>query len=136
MKKIIAIFLIILFPATVTVYAQIYRSEEKHNNEATGIYNEPPMNSIEEYTEESPEDYSGGLFRSDTQEPGLRPDVNEGIGEEGEDDAPINDGLGVIIVCSLFFVIIEFFIHKYSNNKKQAIKLDVDKVQQSCPIQI
>jgi len=111
MKKIIAIILIILFPATVTVYAQIFRSDEIHNHESSN-------NSTMEYSYESSDDYSGGIFRTDAEEPGLTPpDASEGIGEEGEADAPLNGGLGFLVVCSVAFGVVKLLLHKNANNK-------------------
>jgi len=103
--------LIFLFTATVTGYTQIYGRQGTENTVTTGIYNDLSDNSANNDGESSRS--SGGLYRDDTQGPGTRPKPGEGIGQE----APIKDGLGVLVACSILFGIVEVVLHKNANNK-------------------
>jgi len=111
MKKIVTTILIFMFTATVAGYAQIYGRQGTENTETTGIYNDLSVNSTNNADEGSRR--FGGLYRSDTQGPGLRPKPDGGIGKE----APIKDGLGVLLACSVVFGIVEVILHKNANNK-------------------
>jgi len=70
-----------------------------------GFFREQPSsNNNEHYTNNArTTEKQGGFFRSssdpDPLDPGSRPDIGEGIGE----NTPLGSGLGVLLVCSLAF---------------------------------
>lgn len=104
MKKTVATIMIILFTAIGTGYAQIYKSQETKPGTTSGLKDSPASHS---------DDVSGNseFFRAgDATGPGDRPGNGGGIGQE----APLKDGLHVILVCSLIFGIV-----KLSYGKKE-----------------
>ena len=133
MKKILSIFLILLFAATATSYAQFFRGQTDNNyssnpsgNTRTGYNsrlnysgipesipqtnNDANFNSSTNYFgesgEASTEDYGGGFFRSSTEsDPGGRPGSGGGIGQE----APLGDGWPVVIACCVALILLRLF---------------------------
>ena len=93
---------IILLFITITIgYAGIFK---EWPDEFSGNYG-ANYDSNSSYSEEITNDYYGGFFRSSTADnPGGRPDSGDGIGQE----APIGNGLPVIVVCCLFLVVVKF----------------------------
>ena len=104
MKKIVITIMIILFTATGTGYAQIFRSQEKETG-STSVMKDSPASHTDNVSDNS------GLFRAgDAGGPGNRPGNNEGIGQESE--APLKDGLGMLVTCSVIFVFVKIFKNK------------------------
>ena len=104
MKKIVITMMIILFTVTETGYAQFFKNQETETGSISGQKDSPSSNS---------DDISGnsGFFRAgDATDPGNRPGSGEGIGQESE--APIKDGLGVLVTCSVIFVCVKIFKKK------------------------
>ena len=99
MKKIIFTILIILFTATATGNAQIFKSQDVGTEKPSGL---------NANTQDSNE--GGGFFRSEPNDPGNRPGNGGGIGQE----EPIKDGLGVLIACTMVFSLV-----KIVNNKRR-----------------
>jgi len=97
MKKIFIAILISIVAATVTGQAQIFQNQETTSENITGLYSNPSDNS-------DIIDDSNGLFRSNP-DPGSRPGRGEGIGQE----APLGNGLNVIIAWSILFALIIFW---------------------------
>jgi len=111
-KNLVAVLIFLyMFAVSVTGYAQLYKTkstEEKNptteqnstvgNISEIGIYGHPDTS-----TSLSENANSGGIFRADATGPGGRPDVGEGIGEE----APLKDGINVLVLCSIAFVVVK-----------------------------
>ena len=101
MKKIVITMMIILFTVTGAGYAQFFKNQDTETGSSSGQKDSPSNNS---------DDVSGsqGFFRAgDATDPGNRPWNGEGIGQESE--APIKDGLGVLVTCSVIFICIKIF---------------------------
>jgi len=108
MKKIIITIIIFLFIATLTSNAQLFKNREPVNNElATGLTNNSSRGS-------DVEDNSVGLFRNggSAPEPGDRPGNGGGIGQE----APLGDGMTVLIASCIIFGIIKIY------NRRKKVK--------------
>ena len=96
MKKIFYIFILLFFISTTPNYAQFFKGQSETDNYSS---NSNSRNS----GEAASEDY-GGFFRNSSADgPGDRPGSGEGIGQE----APLKDGLHVLIGCCLLFVVIK-----------------------------
>ena len=107
MKKIIITIMIILFVATEIGYAQIFKNQENETGSTSGMKDSPANDSDHIYS-------GSGLFRSgEATGPGGRPGNNEGIGQESE--APLKDGLGVLVACSAIFVFVKVYKRKQKN---------------------
>jgi len=104
MKKILITVMIFLFTATtVTTYAQIFKEQDSSS------YTTVSGNSSSTY---EVDDNQGGFFRSSTADPpGDRPGNGEGIGQQ----APIGEGLQILVAFCMFFGGIKY----YSRNRKK-----------------
>ena len=96
MKKIFYTIIVFLFAVTISGNAQFFSNNEKE----TGTKTETG-GGFRENSERNND--TGGFFRAESDDY-ERPDVGEGIGE-----APINDGLAVMVLCSIVFVAIKFY---------------------------
>ena len=104
MKKIVITIIIILYTVVGTGYAQFFKNQDTETGSIAGLNDSHSSNS---------DDVSGnsGFFRAgDATDPGNRPGNGEGIGQESE--APIKDGLGVLVTCSIIFICIKIFKKK------------------------
>jgi len=102
MKKILSTLILFCLIATSTSYAQFFngRSGNGDSSENTAIYD----NAVNSGNETN-EDY-GGFFRSSNADtPGGRPGNGDAIGQE----APLKDGLPVLIACCLLLVVVKSF---------------------------
>jgi len=108
MRKIIVAISIFMFAATALGYDGIYNNQAAEEEGYTGgIYSNHSVDAEEE-------DYSGsGIFRSSAPSPGERPDNGEGIGQEDGEDAPIGDGLTVMLTCSVLLVVVKLVAKKF-----------------------
>ena len=100
MKKILSTIIIFCLIATSTSYAQFFngKSGNGESSENTAIYD----NAINSGNETN-EDY-GGFFRSSNADtPGGRPGNGDAIGQE----APLKDGLPVLVGCCLLLIVIK-----------------------------
>jgi len=98
MKKIVSAFIILLFAASAAGYAQIYGNA---NSNSGALYSESSSSST---TRESDASSGGALYRIDSSNsPGDRPEIGEGIGQE----APLGEGLTVLLVCCLGYIIMK-----------------------------
>jgi len=115
MKKILGAILIIMFTATVTGYSQNYKNLNSENENLTkdqnsySIYNETPLGNPDENSENS-NGRGGGLFR-DSSNPDGRPGEGDGIGQE----TPLDNGLNVLIACSVIYGVVTFSRMKLKN---------------------
>ena len=103
MKKILFTIMIFAFAAmTTTSYAQIFKEQDSN-----------PSVSTENSTSSSEvNDSQVGFFRSSTADPpGDRPGNGEGIGQQ----APLGDGLHILIAFCMFFGVIKY----YSRRRKK-----------------
>jgi len=106
MKKVIVTILIFVFAATAVSYAGIYKSQAAENERYSGgIYSNPSVDS-------EGKDSGYGLFRSSAPGPGNRPGNGGGIGQEGT-DAPLGDGIIVLVVCSAILIIVKVIVKKF-----------------------
>ena len=104
MKKIVFTVMIILFIATGTGYAQFFNNQE---TETTTEQKDSPSSCSDEVSN------SQGFFRAgDASDPGGRPGSGGGIGQESQ--APLKDGIGILVTCSVIFV----FIKTYKRRRK------------------
>jgi len=101
MKKLIPVLmftLMFIFSATVTSYAGFFNQSETNDSYSSSSNNTYSRG-------ESSEDY-GGFFRSSSAgNPGNRPGNGDGIGQ----DAPVGDGIPVIIACCIALGLLKFF---------------------------
>jgi len=111
MKKIFVSTLILALTATAISYAGL---SEPNNNERTtenhgGFFSGDGHSSSSSDFATSSEQI-GGFFRdsSDPSDPGTRPGTGEGIGQE----APLHDGLHVLIACCVVFLFIKIYNEK------------------------
>jgi hypothetical protein len=109
MKKTLIVFVVLLFSVVEISYAGIYTSQtnqEKTFSPYNSLYGPPAGNTI------IPSDTSSGLFKAPENGFGGRPGNGEGIGQE----APIDDGLAILLVCCGVLVIIRAYIRKREKN--------------------
>ena len=104
MKKIAIIIMVFLFAATATSDAGIYNRTDngktstgngKTSGQSGALYKTPAVDSKENFD-------SNALFKI-PGDPGTRPDSEDGIGVE----APLSDGLPVLIACCLGLIIMK-----------------------------
>lgn len=105
MKKITIIILIFLFSkATVSNAAGFFSDERSDGYYSTGsIYNGQRISYRES---ESSNNYSGGFFRDSNEEEDIengRPGTGGGVGQ----DAPIGNGLYVLLSCCAAFALVK-----------------------------
>jgi len=93
MKKILITILVYLFTATTTSYAQFFRDRETNNNGTTE----------NAYGSSGSGDNYGGFFRTEADNPENRPGDGGGIGQ----DAPVKEGLHVLIGFCLIFGVVK-----------------------------
>jgi len=106
MKKVIGFFIVFLFLATAPSNAQFFRDQSD---------SESSYSSGSNYSGESSDDY-GGFFRSsNSTDPGGRPGGGEGIGQE----APIRDGIPVIIACCIALALLKIFDGKNKDGSQE-----------------
>jgi len=107
MKKRIIILLSLFFIMNIS-QAAIYKTKSESDviENSTGLFGEKKVEKIE-----NTEDNYGGLFRA--SDPGGRPGNGDGIGQQ----APLGDGLKILLILCFFFLLYEF-----STNKKINIK--------------
>ena len=98
MKKIIFVIIVILLTAATVGYTQTFDNQEVDNGVFNGRSNNYETNS----------DFSG-LFKNETDDPGGRPENGSGIGQE---QAPLKDGLSVLIACSVAFILVKIYKSK------------------------
>jgi len=111
-KKNLIITLIFLFTTAAVNHASVFEKEKMDGSKLpdTGsLYGNSSGNSIKssDSVGDSEESFGGGLFRSD-HNPGSRPGIGEGIGEE----APIGNGLHVLVILSVLLGIVKIFRNK------------------------
>jgi len=112
MKKVLATILIFMVGEIITGYAQIYNKQEPENETAIeqngyAIYNEASFLDSSNKNADT-----GGIFRdTPATSPGNRPINGGGIGQE----APLGNGLHVLIACSIIYGVIVFFKMKSKN---------------------
>jgi len=111
MKKTLVSILIFMFTATVSVCAQIYNNQEPGNNNSAGQNGYYSTYSDVTLTNSNENAGSSGLFKDTATGPGGRPVNGEGIGQE----APLGNGLNVLIACSVIYGIVLFFKMKSKN---------------------
>ena len=103
MKKILSLFIIFYFIATSISYAQFFREKSENDNSSgssSAIYDSNAGSSATE----TDDHYEGGFFRSSSADtPGGRPGNGDAIGQE----APLKDGLPVLIGCCLLLIVIK-----------------------------
>jgi len=129
MRKVLSLFVTLLFIATGPSYAGLFKDQSgyKSSDNNNSGYGNSGYNNSSSYA--SSNDYSGGLFRSSTDEdPVGRPGSGGAIGNTGgifddDDDpmgrpgsgdaigqqAPLGDGLLVLIVCCVLLGFVKFF---------------------------
>jgi len=108
MKKILNFFIVFLFLATAPSNAQFFRDQ----SDSESSYSSSSSSS---YSGESSDDY-GGFFRSsNSTDPGGRPGGGEGIGQE----APIRDGIPVIIACCIALALLKIFDVKNKESSQE-----------------
>jgi len=106
MKKILVTILIFLFTATAIGYAGIFKGQSEDNSSDNNSVSYD--SSVSNSEEISNEDY-GGFFRSSSaDDPGGRPGNGGGIGQE----APLSDGLPVLISCCVLLGLLKTFNEK------------------------
>ena len=102
MKKISSLLIIFCFIATSTSYAQFFRDQSDNDNSSGNsgaVYNSNAGSSVTETND----DY-GGFFRSSNADsPGGRPGNGDAIGQE----APLKDGLPVLVGCCLLLMVVK-----------------------------
>ena len=96
MKKIFYTILVFLFAVTISGNAQFFSNNENE----TGTKTETGGGVRDNYEGNNE---TGGFFRAESDDY-ERPDVGGGIGE-----VPVNDGLAILILCSIVFVAIKFY---------------------------
>ena len=97
-----------MFVAAATGYAGIYTSQPADGERyAGGIYSNSSVNALGSSNQNS------GLFRSSAPSPGNRPGNGGGIGQEEVGDAPLGDGLLVLVVCSVLLVVVKIIVRKF-----------------------
>ena len=104
-----------MFTSTVTSYAQFFRENETSNNRdrnSSGIMNRNTPSSSSSDLDNS----YGGFFRNSPGGPGDRPGSGEGIGQE----APVEDGILVLVSCCIFLGAVK--IHNAKRRKSVIIK--------------
>jgi len=113
MKKMFVTITILLFTSTVISYAGIFKEQADDNSSNnTGFFNDSNSSNIEEA---SYEDY-GGFFRSSSADnPGGRPGNGGGIGQE----APIRDGLPVIVAYCVVLALVKTFKEKRKKDQSE-----------------
>jgi len=126
MKKILITITIFLFTATVTGYAQLFMDNDITDNTGTtdgSSYSGGEYSNGGDYSYTGSEYSSGdsdedaGFFRTppeDDNKPGGRPDSGGGIGQE----APLDDGLSILIVCCVILVIVKVLKNKWNKRRK------------------
>jgi len=103
MKKISSLLIIFCFIATSISYAQFFR-EHSDNDNSSGSNSAVHDSNAGKTVTETNDDYGGGFFRSSNADtPGGRPGNGDAIGQE----APLKDGLPVLIGCCLLLVVIK-----------------------------
>ena len=95
MKKIIFAIIVILLTAATVGYTQIFENKETGN----GVFSNRINNS------ETNSDFSG-LFKNEADAPGGRPENGSGIGQE---QAPLKDGLSVLISYSVALIAMKIY---------------------------
>ena len=105
MKKVFFAIIITLFTANTISYAETNKSQTGADGSSGygALYNNTSNNSGEQS-----ENKSGGLFRSDADNPGGRPDNGDAIGQE----TPVKGGLNILIACCFIFGIIKLSSRK------------------------
>ena len=107
MKKLIVTILIFMFAATTASYAGIYKNRAAEDKSYSGgIYGNRSGNAEEK-------DWGSGIYRSSDPDPGGRPGSGGGIGQEDGDNAPLGDGLSILLACSALLVIAKAIAKKF-----------------------
>jgi hypothetical protein len=119
MKKISSLLILFCFIATSISYAQFFREQSDDDNSSSGsnsaVYDSKTGNSGSENNDDN-----GGFFRSSSADnPGGRPGNGGGIGQE----APIKDGLHVLIGCCLVLAVVK------SVNEKRKINAQYNTIE-------
>ena len=107
LKKIVLSTMILLLAATVISFASGNNYKEKPSDNNGGFFQADNDYSSDE-TPESTIDQTGGFF-SDGGDPGNRPGEGDGIGQ----NAPLQDGLHVLLTCCAAFVLVKFANDKH-----------------------
>jgi len=118
MKKIIVTILIFVFTAATASCVGLFSNENTNNDRYEGgLFSE---------SSSSPGRDSGyGLFRSsDPFDPGDRPGGGGGIGQD-KGDAPIGDGIIVLVVCSVLMVTVKVIVKRF---KQKPVSQEVEQV--------
>lgn len=104
--------MIILFTATGTVYAQIYKN---NGAEETGKISEQKNISTVHSENNST---NNGFFKSgDATNPGSRPGNGGAIGQE--EDVPLKSGLNLLLACSVIFGFVKLYKNKQKHDDKR-----------------
>jgi len=104
MKKIIVTILIFMFTGTVANCEGLFAGED--SGYSGGLFSE---------SSSSGGDSGYGLFRS-SNDPFDRPGVGGGIGE-GNENAPVGDGIIVLVVCCAFVIVVKVIVAKRFKRK-------------------
>jgi len=106
MIKRIVIVLIFMYTAITPGNAGIYTGKAiDYGGNAGGIYS-----NISDNSEGKNSGY--GIYKSFASSPGNRPGIGDAIGQEQE-DAPLGDGLTVLVVCSAILLIAKEIANKF-----------------------
>jgi hypothetical protein len=109
MKKIIILTIIFIVSATSAGYAGIFRDQQENaSSRNTSMQHENNAGSPEGT---SSDDYGGFFRNSGPGAPGDRPGTGGGIGQ----NAPVSDGIPVILVCCAFFIVIKILDENRKN---------------------
>ena len=110
MKKILITIIIFMFTSTVTGYAQFFKDNDRR---------ETTTNSSDEsgYSSGNSEGGAGFFKTPPARKPGGRPETGDGIGQQ----APLEDGLSVLIVCGVILVIVKVSKNRWNSRRKSAI---------------
>jgi len=99
MKKIIVTILIFMLTGTVANCQGLFAGED--SGYSVGLFSEPSSGGDSGY----------GLFRS-SNDPFDRPGIGGGIGEDNE-NAPVGDGVIVLVVCCALLALVKVFTKKF-----------------------
>ena len=104
MKKISSLLIIFCFIATSISYAQFFRDKPDNDNSSGSNSAVHDSNTGRTVVVTETNDEYGGFFRSSNADsPGGRPGNGDAIGQE----APLKDGLPVLIGCCILLVVVK-----------------------------
>jgi len=112
-KKLVTVF-ILLFTAVAVSYAGLYKSksvtQETEEHSSGALYKNSSGNGL------SSDDPGGSLFKSSAlTSPGDRPSSGGGIGQSDTEEAPLGDGMYMLISCCVVFAVIKIVVKIIKN---------------------